>query len=57
MAGPTATTKKDGKIKSARGNISLVEIFAAFSSALWRRAVRKLSEYIFKAWATLVPNR
>jgi hypothetical protein len=43
-AGPKITTKRDGKMKRARGNVNFTGIFAAVSSALWYLLVLKVSE-------------
>ena len=43
-AGPRIATNSDGKINRISGNNSLMGTLAAFSSARWKRCVRKVSE-------------
>jgi hypothetical protein len=43
-AGPSVTRKREGKIKKTSGKISLILVFAACSSTLWRRWVLRVSE-------------
>jgi hypothetical protein len=44
ITGPTVITNNDGMMKKKMGNTSLTPSFAAFSSACWRRSVRRCSE-------------
>ena len=55
-AGPMVTTQIDGKMQSTSGNTIFTPVFAAASSARWRRFVRSVSEYTRSDCATLVPN-
>jgi hypothetical protein len=43
-AGANSTMNRQGKIKKTRGNRILILVFAAASSARWRRAMRSSSE-------------
>src|SRR5688572_5059641 len=56
-AGPRVTTYIAGKRKKTSGNTSFTPIFAARSSAFWRRLVRLTSACVRSACATLVPKR
>src|SRR5688572_11476569 len=55
-AGPMVMTQMAGKIQVTSGNTIFTPVFAAASSARWRRLVRSVSEYTRSDWATLVPN-
>src|SRR5207249_1112460 len=55
-AGPMVTIQIAGKMQTTSGNTILTPVFAAASSARWRRLVRSVSEYTRSDWATLVPN-
>ena len=44
-AGPMVTTQIAGKMQKTSGNTILTPVFAAASSARWRRLVRSVSEY------------
>ena len=55
-AGPIVTTQIAGKMQNTSGNTILTPVFAAASSARWRRLVRSVSEWTRSDCATLVPN-
>src|SRR6185436_6389963 len=55
-AGPIVTIQIAGKMQITSGKTILTAVFAAASSARWRRFVRSVSEYTRSACATLVPN-
>ena len=57
MAGPMSTSISEGKMKKISGNSSLSAIFAAASSAFWRRRVRSMSACTRNDCAMLVPKR
>src|SRR6185437_7078308 len=56
IAGPSVTRNKEGKINKTRGKTSLIVVFAACSSTLWRRWVLRVSEWMRSVLATLVPS-
>jgi hypothetical protein len=55
-AGPIVTTQIAGKMQNTSGNTIFTPVFAAASSARWRRLVRTVSEWTRSDCATLVPN-
>jgi hypothetical protein len=56
-AGPMITSISAGKMQKIKGKSSFSGIFAAVSSAFWRRRVRTVSEWTRRDWAMLVPKR
>jgi hypothetical protein len=50
------TRSRAGKMKKAKGNKSLMAVFAAASSAFCLLMVLKESENTRRDWARLVPN-
>ena len=55
-AGPMVTIHTAGKMQKTSGKTIFTPVFAAASSARWRRFVRSVTEYTRNDYATLVPN-